>query len=648
MRLILGIILVFLFSLVANAQLYTKYSKPLNIDSIVQNLFASPNVQISNVSFKGFSVGVNGDIKDIGFFNSINSTVGVDSGIILTSGLLDPPYGLGQASINGANYFKPTQGDSLLNTLINYPTDFTSGAAVLEFDFVPNGDSIKFEYVFASDEYPQQLCIDDNDVFAFFISGAGISGVKNIALVPNTNLPVCINSINDTSIVSYAYNVPSCYSVSNSQYYVNHINDTNFIFNGSTTVLTAKEKTIPCQTYHLKFAIAEVGSLADNSAVFLKANSFNSEPIKITSEVNYSNGDTALYESCSGAKLIIRRTYNIQTTKTYSLNFSGSALNGIDYQLLPTTITMLPNQMYDTIYLQPIQDLIADNFENIILKIGDTLCNGNYYETSINFTIIEKNNLIAEIASNSHIYCDSAKFILNVLNEIKPININWLNNLSLDSIFTYYPNSFNNNYYINSSIFVSVSDACGQFDNDTVNVIFSKKPIADFYTSPTQIQVLLTDVNFSNISSYDSNLFSWFFSNCNYSSNQKNIQYTFLDTGKYQITLLVSNQFNCKDSITKEIIVNEPNNVFVPNSFTPNNDGLNDTFKPIVPYYKTATLQIFNRWGDLILNTNNIEQGWDGKIKGANAPNDVYVYKLLVEFLDGKTQKLDGHITLAR
>jgi len=648
MRLILGIILVFLFSLVANAQLYTKYSKPLNIDSIVQNLFASPNVQISNVSFKGFSVGVNGDIKDIGFFNSINSTVGVDSGIILTSGLLDPPYGLGQASINGANYFKPTQGDSLLNTLINYPTDFTSGAAVLEFDFVPNGDSIKFEYVFASDEYPQQLCIDDNDVFAFFISGAGISGVKNIALVPNTNLPVCINSINDTSIVSYAYNVPNCYSVSNSQYYVNHINDTNFIFNGSTTVLTAKEKTIPCQTYHLKFAIAEVGSLADNSAVFLKANSFNSEPIKITSEVNYSNGDTALYESCSGAKLIIRRTYNIQTTKTYSLNFSGSALNGIDYQLLPTTITMLPNQMYDTIYLQPIQDLIADNFENIILKIGDTLCNGNYYETSINFTIIEKNNLIAEIASNSHIYCDSAKFILNILNEIKPININWLNNLSLDSIFTYYPNSFNNNYYINSSIFVSVSDACGQFDNDTVNVIFSKKPIADFYTSPTQIQVLLTDVNFSNTSSYDSNLFSWFFSNCNYSSNQKNIQYTFLDTGKYQITLLVSNQFNCKDSITKEIIVNEPNNVFVPNSFTPNNDGLNDTFKPIVPYYKTATLQIFNRWGDLILNTNNIEQGWDGKIKGANAPNDVYVYKLFVEFLDGKAQKLDGHITLAR
>ena len=648
MRLILGIILVFLFSLVANAQLYTKYSKPLNIDSIVQNLFASPNVQISNVSFKGFSVGVNGDIKDIGFFNSINSTVGVDSGIILTSGLLAPPYGLGQASINGANYFKPTQGDSLLNTLINYPTDFTSGAAVLEFDFVPNGDSIKFEYVFASDEYPQQLCIDDNDVFAFFISGAGISGVKNIALVPNTNLPVCINSINDTSIVSYAYNVPNCYSVSNSQYYVNHINDTNFIFNGSTTVLTAKEKTIPCQTYHLKFAIAEVGSLADNSAVFLKANSFNSEPIKITSEVDYSNGDTALYESCSGAKLIIRRTYNIQTTKTYSLNFSGSALNGIDYQLLPTTITMLPNQMYDTIYLQPIQDLIADNFENIILKIGDTLCNGNYYETSINFTIIEKNNLIAEIASNSHIYCDSAKFILNILNEIKPININWLNNLSLDSIFTYYPNSFNNNYYINSSIFVSVSDACGQFDNDTVNVIFSKKPIADFYTSPTQIQVLLTDVNFSNTSSYDSNLFSWFFSNCNYSSNQKNIQYTFLDTGKYQITLLVSNQFNCKDSITKEIIVNEPNNVFVPNSFTPNNDGLNDTFKPIVPYYKTATLQIFNRWGDLILNTNNIEQGWDGKIKGANAPNDVYVYKLFVEFLDGKAQKLDGHITLAR
>lgn len=402
------LIICLLSAITVNAQLYTEYAKFSNIDSIIQKLFASPNVQITNVNFQGYyvpSTGVNGDIKDIGVFNSKNSTVGIDSGIILTTGFLNPPYGLGQPASVNANDFKPTAGDSLLNTLINYPTDFTLGGAVLEFDFVPNGDSIKFEYVFASDEYPDQLCIDDNDVFAFFISGPGITGIKNIALVPNSTYPVCIKSINDTSIVPRNYNISNCNSVSNAQYYVNHINDTNFIFNGSTTILTAKEKTIPCETYHMKFAIAEVGSIADNSAVFLKANSFNSEPLKITSDISYNNGDTALFEACSGAKLIIRRTYNLQSSKTYKLNILGSAINGIDYTMLPTTITMQPNQMYDTIVLQPIVDFISDNSETVIIKIGDTLCNGNYYETEITFVILERINL-TEIEHSQQGYCD--------------------------------------------------------------------------------------------------------------------------------------------------------------------------------------------------------------------------------------------------
>lgn len=638
-----------LYALFSNAQLYTRYAKPSNIDSLVQKLFANPNVQISNVTFKGYyfpSTGINGNINDIGYFNSKNSTVGIDSGIVLTSGLLDPNYGLGQPASVNASYLKSSLGDSLLNTLVNYPTYFTQASAILEFDFIPNGDSIKFEYVFASDEYPQQLCIDDNDVFGFFISGAGITGTKNIALVPSTTMPVCIKSINDTSIVPMAYNTSNCYSVSNSNYYVNHINDTNFIFNGSTTVLTAMEKTIPCQTYHLKFAIAEVGGSSDNSAVFLKANSFNSEPIKITSIVNYENGDTALYEACSGAKIIIRRTYNIATSKTYSLNFSGSAINGIDYQTLPTTITMLPNQMYDTIIIKPIQDFIVDNLENLKLSIGDTLCNGKYYESSISFIIIEKNDLIVKIDSTLSVYCDTAKFTVNLLNELKPVNFSWLSGLSNDSILNYYPNSFNNTYYINKPIYINVSDACGQFDTDTINVLFAKKPKADFTISTNFIEVLTTDVFFNNTSSNDAINFSWRINNINL--NHKNISYTFLDTGNYNINLISTNKFNCVDSINKIIKVNEPIVIYIPNSFTPNNDNLNDIFKPIIPYYKNATMQIFDRWGTLIFKTNDIQNGWDGTNKNSQNKNDVYIYNIDIEYLDGSVKNLIGNVSLIR
>lgn len=646
------IILAFVtFFLNGNAQLYTQYAKAGNIDSLIQKLFASPNVQISNITFKGYyfpSTGLNGNIRDIGYFNSVNSTVGIDSGLVLTGGMLAAPYGLGQPANVNASFMKATSGDPDLDSLIHYPNVITQGAAVVEFDFTPNGDSIKFEYVFASDEYPNQICTEDEDLFAFFISGPGIVGKKNIALVPGTNFPVGNSSINDVATFSLTPNLTNCYSTSFPQLYVDHLLDTNFIFNGSTTVLTAGHKTIPCQTYHLKLAIAECGGLSDNSAVFLKANSFNSEPIKITSKVNFINGDTALYESCSGAKLIIRRTYNIQSSKTYSLNFSGSAINGVDYQTLPSTITMLPNQMYDTIYLQPIQDLISDNFENIILKIGDTLCNGNYYEAKIEFTILEKNMLKAVINSDQRAYCDTAKLIVNIINGLKPTNINWLDGEGTDSLFKYYPITFGDGYYINKLVFVSVSDGCGQFDKDTINVTFSKKPKADFYNYPNYIEALLTNVFFTNVSSKDANQFKWNLSDDAFTSEQKDISYAFLDTGHFNITLVVSNQFNCKDSLSKAVTVNEPNNVFIPNSFTPNNDGLNDRFKPIIKNYKIATMKIFNRWGNLILSTTDMEQGWDGRYENLDSPPEVYVYQLEIDFIDGTTKLVNGRVILVR
>jgi gliding motility-associated-like protein len=87
---------------------------------------------------------------------------------------------------------------------------------------------------------------------------------------------------------------------------------------------------------------------------------------------------------------------------------------------------------------------------------------------------------------------------------------------------------------------------------------------------------------------------------------------------------------------------------FAPNSFTPNNDGLNDMFMPFVPYSKSASLLIYDRWGNLIYNTNDMELGWDGKYKGENAPCDVYVYKIFIEFFDGSVKSSLGHITLIR
>ena len=101
-------------------------------------------------------------------------------------------------------------------------------ACVLEFDFVPLGDSIRFNYVFSSEEYVPDYVCSFNDVFAFFISGPGITGLKNIALIPNTNTPVSIFNVN---------NVPGGACPNNPQYYIDNSTNVFFTHDGHTCLL---------------------------------------------------------------------------------------------------------------------------------------------------------------------------------------------------------------------------------------------------------------------------------------------------------------------------------------------------------------------------------------------------------------------------
>jgi len=624
-------------------QLYTEYTTPNQLDSLVQKNFATPSVQISNINFTGAYFPPNGsssNIFNIGYFNALNSTVGIDSGIILTGGYLDPPYGLGQPASVIANYNNVSPGDSLLDLII--APSLTTSAAVLEFDFIPNGDTIKFNYVFASDEYPHQICHPDNDVFAFHISGTGISGMKNIALIPNTNFPVGNNTINDTSYTPYPPNTSLCQTISYPNLYVDHTNDSTFIFNGSTAILTAKSATIPCQTYHLRFAVAEGVTNYENSAVFLEANSFNSEPLKIESEVSYGGNDTVLYEGCGSAKIIFRRTYNIQQPKTYNISISGTAQNGIDYNNLPNSITMQAGNMYDTLFIYPTSDLINDNLENIIITIGDTLCNGQYYETDIELIIYEKPNFDIQIIPNTGAFCDSVLFSAQIQGALPPLSYNWNNGLSNDSVFNFYPNFYD--FYTNQNIKLSVKDACGNTTKDTVNIIFSKHPTADFTFSPTYSDLLNPLVEFIDLSSKDVTNWFWTYGvNNKYSTNQ-NPYYNYPDTGNYNVSLLVANQFDCVDSIVKTVRINEISTIYIPNAFTPNGDGINDVFKVIGNEIEEFELSIFNRWGEKVFESKSQDNSWTGK----DSQTGAYTYRVKIKFKNDKKEVKTGHVLLLK
>jgi len=231
-------------------------------------------ITVANITYTGDTIHASG------FFNEPGGAFGITNGIMLTSGTLSNVPG--PNNLDDASQDNLQAGDLLLD---QYTTGFTQDATILEFDFTPVSDSVEFNYVFASEEYNEFVDQGFNDVFGFFISGPGIVGQKDIALVPGTNTPCSIDSINNGYTITGQASAGPC---TNCQYYVDNFMGTVMQYDGYTTVLTARAGVIPCETYHLKLAIADVTDGVYDSGVFLEGGSFKSTGIF---QVAYNGGD---------------------------------------------------------------------------------------------------------------------------------------------------------------------------------------------------------------------------------------------------------------------------------------------------------------------------------------------------------------------
>lgn len=276
-------------------------------------------------------------------YHGTTSNIGIDSGVVLTCGRvvninsaapaqtgIDAPY-----TAFASNPFPgAAPGDPLLTGLAGIGTN---DACILEFDFVPSGDSVKFEYVFASEEYngPHgNFNCSINDVFGFFISGPGFTGQQNIAIVPGTtNVAVGVSTVND--------GVGGCSQFP--QYYNSNAGSTSFVYSGFTDVFAAKAGVSPCDTYHLKLAIADASDNVYDSGVFLKAGSLSSTALYVNT---YGGGGLELpftntVRGCPpGVVRVSRQGGNLNQPITIPLTYSGTAVPGVDYTALPPTVTM--------------------------------------------------------------------------------------------------------------------------------------------------------------------------------------------------------------------------------------------------------------------------------------------------------------------
>ena len=206
-------------------------------------------VSVSNATFTGANVAAGR------FSDGLSNGIGIESGIILSSGDISFVNGPNDSDFFSVDNGQP--GDSDLDALVSADT---LDAAVLEFDFIPTGDVLAFQYVFASEEYNEFVGSSFNDVFGFFVDGV------NIALIPSTTTPVAINNVN---------------LLSNSAFYINNDPDDlgmptpfdNLQYDGFTTVLTAQVTVTPDVTHHMKLAIADTSDEVYDSTVFISGSS---------------------------------------------------------------------------------------------------------------------------------------------------------------------------------------------------------------------------------------------------------------------------------------------------------------------------------------------------------------------------------------
>ena len=175
-------------------------------------------------------------------------------------------------------------------------------------------------------------------------------------------------------------------------------------------------------------------------------------------------------------------------------------------------------------------------------------------------------------------------------------------------------------------------------------------PVADFNFTPEKPIEAIDEVYFTDATTTGgpATQWTWWFMNNSTIRLQQNPTFLFENPGTYPVALVVKNKWGCADTVVKNITINEDFAIYLPNTFTPNDDGINDVFAPkglgVVKY----TMTIYDRWGEKLFTTNDFTKGWDGTYKGVNCKNDVYVYKM--SYYNNQDKKIDktGHVTISR
>ena len=211
----------------------------------------------------------------------------------------------------------------------------------------------------------------------------------------------------------------------------------------------------------------------------------------------------------------------------------------------------------------------------------------------------------------------------------------------------FYPNSTGNYTLTGTS-----ADGCTS--EITVAVIVNPAPVANFNIINNDLNTNNSTTGFVNYSSGATN-YEWFFGDWSATSTEFQPTHTFpYDEGAtYEVTLVAYSPEGCRSEVTQYIVIDQSFSIYVPNAFTPDANGVNEVFNPVLEGFEEQdyTLYIFNRWGELIFESHDMNVGWDGTYAGKfeQVQDGVCTWKIIARVKNSAEDKMFvGHVSLLK
>ncbi len=459
-----------------------------------------------------------------------------------------------------------------------------------------------------------------------------VNEIPNIDIAITGNNPLCLGESSEISFPVFSGTAP--FSV----IFTDGINsntvtvDNNGLVNGSPLSINPSSNT----TYSLV-------SVNDNKGCFSTSSNDASVTVNELPNVSVSGNN----ELCEG-----------EITQLYFNFTSGSAPWTVNYSVngAPTSVTL--SNINDSISVSPNSSSIYD-----FTSLADPNCLNNINDQ----VSISINPVPNATMSGGGSVCDDGSQVdvfINISSGTPPFNTQYS-----VGIETKYLSNIGYNHTISTNdaglyslIEISDSKGCKANTNGFANVYMNSIPQADFTFFPQPVDlnnplVFFVDQSTSHSSGY------WDFGDnspyVNTNFGEISHLYSSQDSGTYNVTLTISSDSGCTNSITKQIVVNKSFSIYIPDAFTPNNDLKNDHFMPIVDGTKSFEFNIYNRFGQKVFSSdkpsNNYcysgcESAWDGKFENSEeyVPAGHYAYSIFVKDINGKKYTYEGTLTLIR